>query len=437
MTINIPKSDKKRVVIVGSGFAGLKLARAIRHLDYQVVLIDKNNYHQFQPLFYQVAMSGLEPSSIVFPLRKVFQKLKNVFIRVTEVISVEPERNVIQTGLGELTYDYLVLAIGTETNFFGNERLAAKCIPMKSVSEALYLRNRILNDYETAVTTPDYEQRQAYLDIVIVGGGPTGVEVAGALAEMKKHIISKDYPELNKDEIDIYLIENSAEVLSVMSEASQRKSKEYLERLGVKIKLNTLVTDYDGECVTMKDGSKILTKKVIWAAGVRGNKIEGLAKEALGPGGRIKVNQFNQVEGFNNMFAIGDIAFMPSEKYPRGHPQLAQPALQQAKLLAKNLQNLDKGRPLKPFEYFDKGSMATIGRNLAVADLPFMKIQGFIAWMMWMFVHLFSLVGVKNRTFVFFNWIWNYFTYDQSLRLIIKPRVVREELVKDAIAQQG
>jgi len=407
MTINIPKTNQKRVVIVGGGFAGLKLARKIRHDDYQIVLIDKNNYHQFQPLFYQVAMSGLEPSSIVFPLRKIFQRLRNVFIRVAEVTSVDLIQNTLQTTLGDLSYDYLVLAIGTETNFFGNERLAAKCIPMKSVSEALYLRNRILNDYEQALTTPDYNQRQAYLDIVIVGGGPTGVEVAGALAEMKRYIIPKDYPELNRDELDIYLVEGGGELLGQMSKQSQEKSKKYLERMGVKLKLNTIVTDFDGECVTMKDGSKIYSKKVIWAAGVRGSKMNGLAKEAFGPGGRIKVNQFNQVEGFNNVFAIGDIAFMPSEKYPRGHPQLAQPALQQAKLLAKNLRNMQKGQPLKPFEYFDKGSMATIGRNLAVADLPFMKIQGFIAWLIWMFVHLFSLVGVKNKVFVFFNWIWN------------------------------
>ncbi len=428
MTINIPTSDKKRIVIVGSGFAGLTLARKIaRRNDYQVVLIDKNNYHQFQPLFYQVAMSGLEPSSIVFPLRKVFQKKENVFIRVTEVISIEPTSNRIQTSLGELTYDYLVLAIGTETNFFGNENLTNRSIPMKSVSEALYLRNRILNDYERAITTADYEKRQGFLDIVIVGGGPTGVEVAGALAEMKKYIIHKDYPELNREEIDIYLIEGGNELLGQMSEPSQRKSKQYLERMGVKIILNTIVTDYDGETVYMKDGSTIKAQKLIWAAGVRGSKMGGLAKEAFGSGGRIKVNAFNQIEGFANAFAIGDIAVMISEKNPRGHPQLAQPALQQAKLLGKNLLRLDKGETLKPFEYFDKGSMATIGRNLAVADLPFMKVQGFIAWLMWMFIHLISLVGVKNRVFVFFNWVWNYFSYDQSLRLIIKPRIPKEE----------
>lgn len=436
MNINIPKTDKKRIVIVGAGFAGLKLARHIRHMDYQIVLIDKNNYHQFQPLFYQVAMSGLEPSSIVFPLRKMFQRLKNVFIRVTEVISVDPTQNMILTSLGELPYDYLVLAVGTETNFFGNEQLAATTIPMKSVSEALYLRNRILRDFEEAVTTEDEQKRQAFMDIVIVGGGPTGVEIAGALAEMKRYIIPKDYPELNKDEIDIYLIEGGSELLGAMSEESQQKSQRYLEKLGVKIKLNTLVTEYDGESVRMKDGTTILTNKVIWAAGVRGSKLGGLSKEAFGPAGRIKVNRYNQVEGFSNVFAIGDIAFMTTEKYPKGHPQLAQAALQQAKLLAKNLHNIEKGRPLEAFEYVDKGSMATIGRNLAVADLPFMKIQGFIAWLIWMFVHLFSLVGVKNKAFVFINWVWNYFTYDQSLRLIIRPKVPRRELMQATVIQQ-
>lgn len=433
MTINIPKSAQKRVVIVGSGFAGLTVARKIARLDYQVVLIDKNNYHQFQPLFYQVAMSGLEPSSIVFPLRKLFQRRNNVFIRVTEVISVEPEKNQIHTTLGELEYDYLVLAIGAETNFFGNEKIASKAIPMKSVSEALYLRNQILNDYERAITTEDYDERQGYLDIVVVGGGPTGVEVSGSLAEMKKYIMPKDYKELNRDEIDIHLIEGGAELLGGMSKQSQQKAQLFLERLGVKVKLNTRVTDYDGECVYMNDGTKIFAKKVIWAAGIRGSKLGGLAKETLGPGNRIKVNAYNQIEGFNNVFAIGDIAFMTEEKYPKGHPQVAQVALQQASLTAKNLRNLLKGKALEQFSYKDKGSMATVGRHLAVVDLPFMRFQGVFAWFVWMFVHLFTLLGVKNKVFVFINWVWNYFSYDQSLRLIIKPRILKEDPVSESV----
>lgn len=435
MTINIPKTDQKRVVIVGSGFAGLTLARKIIHLDYQVVLIDKNNYHQFQPLFYQVAMSGLEPSSIVFPLRKLFQKKKNVYIRVADVTSVEPERNVIQTNLGELEYDYLVLAIGAETNFFGNEKMASLAIPMKSVSEALYLRNRILNDYEKAVTELDYEKRQGYLDIVVVGGGPTGVEVSGSLAEMRKYIMPKDYPELNKNEIDVFLVEGGPALLGGMSEQSAKKAQQFLEELGVKVKLNTLVTDFDGEWVHMNDGSSIRANKVIWAAGVRGSKMGGFSKEMMGPGNRVKVNRYNQLEAFPNVFAIGDIVFMTEEKYPKGHPQVAQVALQQAANTAKNLKNFLKGKALEAFSYKDKGSMATIGRNLAVVDLPFIRFQGAFAWFVWMFVHLFTLLGVKNKVFVFINWVWNYFTYDQSLRLIIKPRVPREELVKEAVVQ--
>lgn len=433
MTINIPKSAQKRVVIVGSGFAGLTVARKIARLDYQVVLIDKNNYHQFQPLFYQVAMSGLEPSSIVFPLRKLFQRRNNVFIRVTEVISIAPEKNEIHTTLGELEYDYLVLAIGAETNFFGNEKIASKAIPMKSVSEALYLRNQILNDYERAITTEDYNERQGYLDIVVVGGGPTGVEVSGSLAEMKKYIMPKDYKELNRDEIDIHLIEGGAELLGGMSKQSQQKAQLFLERLGVKVKLNARVTDYDGECVYMSDGTKIFAKKVIWAAGIRGSKMGGLAKEAFGPGNRIKVNAYNQIEGFSNVFAIGDIAFMTEEKYPKGHPQVAQVALQQASLAAKNIHNLIKSKPLEAFSYKDKGSMATVGRHLAVVDLPFMHFHGAFAWFIWMFVHLFTLLGVKNKVFVFINWVWNYFSYDQSLRLIIKPRILKEDPISESI----
>ncbi len=433
MAMNIPKTDKKRVVIVGGGFAGLTLALKVVKMNYQVVLIDKNNYHQFQPLFYQVAMSGLEPSSIVFPLRKLFQKKENTYIRVAEVLAVEAERNTIHTSLGELEYDYLMLAIGAETNFFGNEKMASLAIPMKSVSEALYLRNRILNDYEKAVTELDYEKRQGHLDIVVVGGGPTGVEVSGSLAEMRKYILPKDYPELNHSELDIYLVEGGAELLGGMSEQSSKKAQQFLEDLGVKIKLRTLVTDFDGEWVHMNDGSSIRADKVIWAAGVRGSKIDGFTKEMMGPGNRVKVNRYNQLDSFPNIFAIGDIAFMTDDKYPRGHPQVAQVAIQQANTLYKNLKHLKKNQPMDAFSYHDKGSMATVGRNLAVVDLPFIRFQGAFAWFVWMFVHLFTLLGVKNRVFVFLNWVWNYFTYDQSLRLIIRPREVREAKIPETV----
>ena len=421
--VNIPESDKKRVVIVGGGFAGLTLAQKLVKSNYQVVLLDKNNYHQFQPLFYQVAMSGLEPSSIVFPLRKAFQKYKDIYIRVTEVQNIDIDNKRVDTPLGICNYDYLVLAIGADTNFFGNEQVARLAIPMKSVSEALFLRNRILADYEKALSTLDYEARQGLIDIVIVGGGPTGVEVAGALAEMKRYIMPKDYPELDHSEIDIYLIQGGDRILPSMSPKASEKAMDFLESLGVKIKLDCRVTNFDGTNVFMSDDTQIRTDKVIWAAGITGNKINGLPEESTTYGRRLKVNRYNEVEGLENIFAIGDIAYMEEEAYPQGHPQVAQVAMQQANLLAKNLKNISKGKAMKTFSYKDLGSMATIGRNRAVADLPGFKFQGAFAWFIWLFVHLFQLLGVKNKVFVFFNWVWNYFTYDQSLRLIIRPRI--------------
>lgn len=427
MKINLPETGQKRVVIIGGGFAGLTLARKLIKSDFQIILIDKNNFHQFQPLFYQVAMAGLEPSSISFPFRKLFQYAKNVYIRVCEVKKIWPERNQIETTFGIANYDYLVIAIGADTNFFGNAALAQKTIPMKSVSEALYLRNRILSDYEEALTITDYETRQTYLDIVIVGGGPTGVEVAGALSEMKQFIIPKDYHEINKSEIDIYLIQGGPVLLPGMSKSASEKAFKFLEHLDVKILLDTRVVGFDGQKVQLQDGSSISAKKVIWAAGIQGNKIEGLPENVIYRGNRIKVNRFNQVEGFGNIFALGDIAFMQEEKYPEGHPQVAQVAIQQAKHMAANLKSMVKGKAMQPFTYKDLGSMATIGRNKAVVDLPFIKFQGALAWFVWLFVHLFQILGVKNKLFVFINWVSNYFSYDQSLRLIIKPKVKSSE----------
>ncbi|WP_028526284.1 NAD(P)/FAD-dependent oxidoreductase [Runella limosa] len=437
MTPNLPKTELKRIVIVGAGFGGLVLARKLsQRSDVQIVLVDKNNYHQFQPLFYQVAMAGLEPSSISFPLRKVFQSKKNVHIRVTEVKHINPEANVIETGLGAIEYDYLVLATGADTNFFGMKNIIENAMPMKSVSEALAIRNRVLQNFEDALSSQSLEERLGLMNIVIVGGGPTGVEIAGTLAEMKRHILPKDYPELNFDSMQIYLYESSPAVLEVMSQEASVKAKEYLTDLGVNLRLGMRITDFDGKYAYTNTGDRLRTNNLIWAAGVKANGIDGIPTEVYGRGGRIKVNRFNQVEGFSNVFALGDLALMTEEKYPNGHPQLAQPAMQQGELLAKNFSRLLKGQEMQPFTYKDLGSMATVGRNLAVVDLPFWKFQGFFAWVTWMFVHLISIVGVKNRLLIFINWLWNYVTYDQSLRLIIKPKVQKEREdtpVKEAV----
>lgn len=430
MNINIPKTDQKRIVVVGAGFGGLAFAQKMAKQNVQIVLIDKNNYHQFQPLFYQVAMAGLEPSAISFPLRKVFQKKKNVFIRVTKLEQIDMQKQEIRTSLGPLTYDALIISTGVDSNYFGNEELAQKTIPMKSVSEALYLRNRILTDYEKALVTPDYEERQGLIDIVIVGGGPTGVEVAGALAEMKQYILPKDYSELDNQEVDIYIVQGAACLLKGMSENASNGAAKFLKELGVKVKLNTRVVGYDGDFVSMNDGSKIRSKKVIWAAGVKGIKMEGLPEHFYNRSGRLLVDSQCKVLGANNIFAIGDVASMQSEDLPYGHPQLAQVALQQGKFLAKHLKSILDNKCEKSFIYKDLGSMATIGRNRAVVDLPRFKFKGFFAWMVWLFVHLFSILGVKNKVMVFINWIWNYFTYDQSLRLIIKAE---EKNKKDTI----
>lgn len=417
MKANLPETQNPRIVIVGGGFAGLKLARSLALKKFQVVLIDKNNFHQFQPLFYQVATAGLEPSSIAFPFRKMFQNIKNVHFRMGMVNNINHQEKYLETSFGKVNFDKLVLATGADTNFFGNANIAKYALPMKSVSEALSIRNAILQNYERALSEDYPEKIQSLLNIVVVGGGPTGVEVSGTLAEMKRIILPKDYPELNFDSMNIYLVEASPKVLGTMSEVSSTKSKAYLEKLGVKVMLDTFVTNYNGDVVEFQNGEKIETKTLIWAAGITGNMIKGLPEDLWVRGGRLKVNALN--EALPNIYALGDLAYMEEDKkFPKGHPQVAQVAMQQAQNLAKNLIN----NKAKPFQYKDLGSMATVGRNLAVVELPIKKFQGFLAWIFWMLVHLMQIVGVKNKVFIFINWFWNYVTYDQSLRLILKPK---------------
>ncbi len=430
MAINIPETDQKRVIIVGAGFGGLTIARKLAKSNYQVLLLDRNNFHQFQPLFYQVAMAGLEPSSISFPLRKIFQNNENVFIRMAEFESVVPGENLIHTSLGSISYDFLVIATGVDTNFYGNESIQENAFTLKSVAEALYLRNAVLKDYESALAEADYAERQSYIDIAIVGGGPTGVELAGSLAEMKKYILPKDYREINPHEVDIYLIQSAPCLLKGMSSEASEKALKFLETLGVKVRLNTRAVAFEDNVLILDDETRIPCRKVIWAAGITGVKIPGLSEESKANGNRIGVDLQSRVKGHSNIFAIGDIALMQEEGFEYGHPQMAQGAIQQAKLLARNLMAAEKGKAWKDFSYRELGSLATVGRNKAVADLPGFKFQGFFAWVLWLIVHLKSILGVRNKIIVLFNWIWNYLTYDQNLRLIIRHKTGEEKPVK-------
>jgi len=411
-----------KVVIIGAGFGGLRLARKLNNkAGFDVVLLDKVNYHQFQPLLYQVATAGLDASNISFPLRKAFHKSKNVRIRVEEVKEIRSSENKIITTNEEISYDVLVLATGTETNFFGNQMLMEKAFPMKSVVEALQLRHRLIRNFENALVVKDPNELQKLMNIVVVGGGPTGVEISGALAEMKKYVLPKDYPELDFSKMNIYLLEGGPKTLGTTSARSAEQSQKYLIRLGVTVMTNTLVSDFDGEWVRLKDGSAIPSNTVIWAAGVTGVVPPGIDKAIIAKGNRLIVDRQCRLKGSDNIYAIGDLAYMETPKYPHGHPQLASVAIQQATMLAENLRRVErKSNSFYEYEYTDKGTMATVGRNLAVCDIPKPKLHfgGFLAWLIWMSLHLMLILGVKNKFFVFINWVYNYLTYDQSLRLI-------------------
>ncbi|EMQ93847.1 NADH dehydrogenase [Xanthomarina gelatinilytica] len=420
--MNIPKSNHPRIVIVGGGFAGVSLVKQFANKKVQIVLLDKRNYHTFQPLLYQVSSSGLEPDSIAYPLRKIIKKHDNIFFRLAEVSTIDPKSQQLITDIGSLSYDYLVIATGTKTNYFGNKAIETNSMPMKNVPQALNIRSLILQNFEKATIASSMEEREALLNFVIVGGGPTGVELAGAIAELKNHILPRDYHDLNAKDMQIHLLEGSSRVLPPMSEHASKKALEFLEKLGVIVHCNTFVKDYNGLVVSTNNGLILETETLIWAAGVTGNPIQGLNAEVLvDKANRYRVNRYNQVIGYHNIFALGDIAYMETERFPKGHPQVAQPAIQQGKLLGKNLIKLIEGKPLKAFEYRDKGSMATIGRNKAVVDLKAYKFAGFFAWFVWMFVHLMSLVGFRNRVVVFFNWTYNYINFDKAARLIIRP----------------
>ena len=420
--MNIPHSDNPRIVIIGGGFAGIALAKKLRNKKLQVVLLDKHNYHTFQPLLYQVATGGLEAGSIAYPIRKVIQEYRDFYFRLTSVKEIDTENQKVISEIGDLHYDYLVIATGSKTNYFGNKEIERNSMSMKTIPQSLNIRSLILENFEQAVRIKDEAEKNALMNFVLVGAGPTGVELAGALAEMKKAILQKDYPDLDISKMQINLVQGEDRVLNTMTQKSSKAAEEFLVKLGVRVWTNVRVTNYDGRTITTNTNVTFESATVIWTAGVMGAKIAGLKPDSLVQRvERIRVNEFSQVAGYDNIFAIGDIASMETKKYPQGHPMMAQPALQQGKLLGENLVRLIDNKPMKAFEYNDKGSMATIGRNLAVVDLPRYHFNGVFAWFVWMFVHLFSLIGFKNKAVVFLNWLYNYIWFDREGRLIIRP----------------
>ena len=444
MSINIQRNQKKRVVIVGGGLGGLRLAEDLYGSGMQVVLIDKNNFHQFPPLIYQIASAGIDPSSISFPFRQIFRKRKDFYFRMAEARMVDTEKKILQTSIGKIDYDYLVLAAGATTNFFGNKNIEEWAIPMKTVPEAMGLRNALLSNFERALTCATEEERQELLNVVIVGGGATGVEIAGALAEMRRYVIPYDYPDMDSSLMHIYLIEAGDRLLAGLSQESSQKAYEFLKSMGVDIQFGKMVTDYRDHKVVMKDGTEIPTRTFLWVSGIRANAMPGIDESHLGRGFRFKVDEYNRIPGVEDVFAIGDQCLQTSDAaYPNGHPQVAQVAIQQAKNLAKNLKRIDKGADnsqLTPFRYKNLGSMATIGRNKAVVEIGKFRSQGFFAWVLWLVVHLRSILGVKNKMMVLLNWLWKYVSYNDSIRMITyatKPREVEERMKREQTTHLG
>ena len=445
MSINIQRNQKKRVVIVGGGLGGLRLAEDLYGSGMQVVLIDKNNFHQFPPLIYQIASAGIDPSSISFPFRQIFRKRKDFYFRMAEARMVDTEKKILQTSIGKIDYDYLVLAAGATTNFFGNKNIEEWAIPMKTVPEAMGLRNALLSNFERALTCATEEERQELLNVVIVGGGATGVEIAGALSEMKRYVIPYDYPDMDSSLMHIYLIEAGDRLLAGMSQDSSKKAYDFLKSMGVDIQFGKMVTDYRDHKVIMKDGTEIPTRTFLWVSGIRANAMPGISEDHLGRGFRFKVDQFNRIPGLNDVFAIGDQCLQTTDHaYPNGHPQVAQVAIQQAKNLAKNIKRINEGHAddnsLTPFKYNNLGSMATIGRNKAVVEIGKFHSQGFFAWILWLVVHLRSILGVKNKMMVLLNWLWKYISYNDSIRMITyatKPREVVERMEREQTTHLG
>lgn len=422
LTLDIPESTNPRIIIIGGGFAGIQFAKGLKKANYQVVMFDRNNYHTFQPLLYQVATAGLEPDSIAGAIRPLFENQKEFYFRMARVTEIDVTEKIVKTLVGEINYDFLVLANGSKTNYFGDQSMKEKTFPLKQVPQALDLRSHMLQNFEQSVMVRDEEEKDALTNFVVVGGGPTGVEVSGALGELKKHVLPNDYPELNFEIMKLHLIDAGPRLLTAMSEKSSEKAYNYLKNFDVNVKLNTRVKEYDGKKVTLSDGTEILARTVVWGAGVKGNLIKGVPDSSV-VRGRVKVDLFNKVQGTADVFAIGDISIMPTELKPNGDPMVAQVAMQQGKLLAKNFIHTQSKKAWNSFQYNDKGSMATIGRNKAVVDLPKLHFGGFGAWLVWMFIHLISIIGFRNRLVVFSNWVWNYLTYDRGTRLIIRTFV--------------